>query len=417
MGKAKLFLRKNKLNAKGEAIIFVRYSHNDKTVDFSTGERVQPRYWDDTHKQVRKSLKGHSGINALIEQKRIEVDTIRLELKSRKVEPTTEAVKREYNKANSEPENVVVHSPYLLDHWAAFISHQRNVKRLEESTIRQYEGTKVKLVDFEQYMNLRLTFDMIDNNFIDDFNSFMYNEKHFSHNSLGSKIKHLKSYLNWAVAKLLTENVKFREFKKPSNETTIFALTQQQLDALFYLDLSGEPRLEKARDLFLLGCVTGLRYSDYSAITPANIKDNSITISTEKMDKAVTIPLNDYSRAIIAKYPNGLPAISNVNLNKYLKEVGIRAKFFEEHEVTTFKSGKKQKHYRPAYQLLTSHTARRTFATQSLQRGMQMAFVMRVTGHRDLRSFMRYVHIAEPKLREEVSKAWDTLNKNDSDGA
>lgn len=59
--------------------------------------------------------------------------------------------------------------------------------------------------------------------------------------------------------------------------------------------------------------------------------------------------------------------------------------------------------------MLTSHCARRTFATQSLQRGMQMAFVMRVTGHKDLRSFMRYVHVAEPKLKEEVDKAWNTL--------
>ena len=134
-------------------------------------------------------------------------------------------------------------------------------------------------------------------------------------------------------------------------------------------------------------------------------------MSTEKTDVQVRIPLNDYSRSIINKYPNGLPTLSNVNLNKYLKEVGIKGKFFEEHEVTNYRGGRKEKFYQPLYQLLTTHCARRTFATQSLARGMMMHDIMRITGHRDVRSFMKYVHVAEPRLQKEVSKAWDTLEK------
>lgn len=411
MGKTKLFVRSNKVNSKGESIIFVRYSHNDRAIDISTGELIPPDFWDKTNQRVRKSYKGHNGLNNFIDQKRMEVDSIRLDLKSRNLEPTVEAVRQEYWKRINPVEKKEVKSQFLLDHWSTFTAHQRDVKRLEPNTIRQYEGTKRKIEEFEKFIGCRLTFDMIDGNFIDDFNCYMYNEKNFSHNSLGGKIKHLKAYMNFLVSKEITSNQKFRQFKKPSNETTIFALNQEQLDTLFYLDLSGEKRLERARDLFVLGCATGLRYSDYSAIKPGNIKDDCIVISMEKMDRQVKVPLNDYSRAIIAKYPDGLPTISNVNLNKFLKEIGIRAKFFDEYEVTTYKSGLKQKHFRPGYMMLTSHCARRTFATQSLQRGMQMAFVMRVTGHKDLRSFMRYVHVAEPKLKEEVDKAWNTLKK------
>lgn len=413
MGKTKLFLRGNKVNSKGESIIFVRYSHGDKAVDFSTGELIPPEFWDKTNQRVRKSYKGHNGLNNFIDQKRIEIDSIRLNLKSKNVEPTIEAVRKEYRERHNPVAMQEVKSQYLLDHWATFIKHQTDVKRLEPNTIRQYEGTKKKIEEFETFISCRLTFEMIDGNFIDAFCSYMYNEKNYSHNSLGGKVKHLKSYMNFLLSKEITTNQKFKNFKKPSNETTIFALSQEQLDTLFYLDLSGEKRLEKARDLFVLGCSTGLRYSDYSAIKPGNIKDDCIVISTEKMDRQVKVPLNDYSRAIIAKYPNGLPTMSNVNLNKFLKEIGIRAKFFDEYEVTTYKSGLKQKHFRPGYMMLTSHCARRTFATQSLQRGMQMAFVMRVTGHKDLRSFMRYVHVAEPKLKEEVDKAWNTLNRDD----
>lgn len=219
--------------------------------------------------------------------------------------------------------------------------------------------------------------------------------------------------MNWAFSKGITTNAKFKDFKKPSSETTIVTLTQQQLDTLFYLDLSGEKKLEKARDLFVLGCATGLRFSDYSRISPANIKADFIVISTEKTDAQVRIPLTDYSREILKRYPNGLPRISNVNLNRFLKEVGIRAKFFEEYEVTTYKGGIKQKHHKPLYTLLTTHCARRTFSTQSLARGMQMFDTMRITGHKDVRSFMKYVHVAEPRLHQEVLKAWNTLNPED----
>lgn len=409
MGKTKLFVRSNKVNSNGESIIFVRYSHGDKAIDISTGELIAPEFWDKANQRVRKSYKGHNGLNNFIDQKRIEIDSIRLNLKSRNVEPTVEAVRQEHRKQHHPVVVQEAKSEFLLDYWSVFIKHQSDVKRLNGTTIRQYEVSRKHIEDFERFIGCRLTFPMIDGNFIDDFHGFMYNEKKFSHNSLGGKIKHLKAYMNFLVSKEITKNEKFRQFKKPSNETTIFALNQEQLDTLFYLDLSGEKRLEKARDLFVLGCATGLRYSDYSAIKPGNIKDDCIVISMEKMDRQVKVPLNDYSRAIIAKYPDGLPTISNVNLNKFLKEIGIRAKFFDEYEVTTYKSGLKQKHFRPGYMMLTSHCARRTFATQSLQRGMQMAFVMRVTGHKDLRSFMRYVHVAEPKLKEEVDKAWNTL--------
>ncbi len=409
MAKTKLLLKTYYANSQGDAPIFVRYSHADKTVDFATGERVPPKYWDKVQQQVRKSFKGHIGINNLIEQKKLEVDAIRLDLKAKRIEPTVQAIKQEYNKKEVPAE--IPQSNFIFDHWDRFIDYQRQIKRLAEATLRQYGATLKKFNEFEEFIKCRLTFAMIDNSFLDEFKRFMYNNEQSSNNTIGGKIKHLKSFLNWAYTNELTTNAKFKNFKKPSNDTTIVTLTKEQLDTLYYLDLKAIPRLDRARDLFILGCSTGLRYSDYSSVKLANVKGDFLVISTEKTDIQVRIPLNDYSRSIINKYPNGLPTLSNVNLNKYLKEVGIKAKFFEEHEVTIYRGGRKEKFFQPLYQLLTSHCARRTFATQSLARGMMMHDVMRVTGHRDVRSFMRYVHIAEPRLQKEVSKAWDTLEK------
>ncbi|MBL7839375.1 MAG: site-specific integrase [Cyclobacteriaceae bacterium] len=411
MAKTKLYVRSSYINSKGEAAIYVRYSHNDKTIDIATGEHIPPKYWDTANQQVRKSFPGHSGINNFILKKKLEIDTIRLDLKSNRVEPTVAAVKEAYIKMQT-PKTDVTNSvsQNMLDQWSDFAAYQRDTKRVTEATLKQYNSTLKKLHDFESHINCLLTFEMMDNGFLDAFKKYLYNNVDSSHNTVGGKVKHLKTFLNWALDKGLTNNVKFKSFKKPSSETTIVTLTKEQLDILFFLDLKGQKRLEKARDIFVLGCSTGLRFSDYSSINLANVKRDYLVISTEKTDVQVRIPLNDYSRAILAKYPDGLPTISNTNLNKYLKEVGIQAKFFEEHEVTTYKGGHKQKFYKPLYLLLTSHCARRTFATQSLSRGMMMHDVMRITGHRDVRSFMKYVHISEPRLRKEVSKAWNTLD-------
>lgn len=408
MGKTKLIIRKSYLNSKGEANIFVRYSHKDKTVDFATGERIPPQYWDAVNQRVRKSYPRYTGINNYIEQKRNEIDNVRLDLKTRKIEPTTEVLRQEYKR---EPETKQPISEYVFDHWKDFVTYKRSVTRLSKSTLSQYEVSKRVFEDFEKHIGTRMTMDMVTQAMIDDFTQYCYDVKEYVPNTLGSRVKHIKSLFEFLVDRNITTNTAYRKFKKPSNETSIVTLTIQELDHLFHLDLTSDPRLERTRDIFLLGCASGLRFSDYSVLVSANLKDDYIIISTEKMDNQVRIPLNDYSRGIISKYPNGLPTLSNSNFNKYIKEVGIRAQFFEDHEVVSFKRGIKVKYFKPLYQLLTSHTARRTFATQSLERKMDIHIVMAITGHRDYRSFARYINVSQIKLKQAMNDAWNTLSK------
>ncbi|MGC4020955.1 MAG: site-specific integrase [Cyclobacteriaceae bacterium] len=414
MAKTKLFLRASKTNSKGESIIFVRYSHGDQATDISTGERVPPKFWDPENQRVRKSYAGFTGINNFIEKKKLQVDQIRIDLKDRKIDPTVDALKNEYlrreNPVVEEPQKII--SQNILDHWDRFISYQRDVKRRAPATIAQYESSKLVIEAFEKHIDMQLTFSMITKSFADDYYKFMYLEKKYAHNTLGSRVKHLKSFLNFCVSEGITDNHKFREFKKPSNQTSIFALSREQLDILNALDLSNEKRLERARDLFVFGCSTGLRFSDYSKVKQANVQGDYLIVRTEKMDDIVRIPLNTYSRSILAKYPSGIPTISNVNLNKYLKEIGIKAKFFEEVEVVTYKSGVRTKSTKPIYMMLTTHCARRSYITQSLQNGMAMQTVMKISSHRDIKSFNRYIHVSEPRLKMESDQAWSTLPEN-----
>src|SRR5689334_13496328 len=120
MAKTKLFLRRSKVNQEGASIIFVRYSHGDRSVDFSTGERVPAQYWDKVNQRVRKSYPKHNGINNFIEAKKNEVDNIRLDLKVRKIEPTVDIVKKEYLKEPDQP--AAPTREFLMEYWDDFIS-------------------------------------------------------------------------------------------------------------------------------------------------------------------------------------------------------------------------------------------------------------------------------------------------------
>ncbi|GAB2464633.1 hypothetical protein GCM10011375_35710 [Hymenobacter qilianensis] len=111
----------------------------------------------------------------------------------------------------------------------------------------------------------------------------------------------------------LTDNLAFRKFKLLKHtETDVIYLTQSELQILFEADLSAESRLAKVRDLFLfaLGCITGLRHSDFSTIRPENIESDQLVLRTIKMGDWLRLDLNQYSRTILQPYSNGLPKLS-----------------------------------------------------------------------------------------------------------
>lgn len=124
------------------------------------------------------------------------------------------------------------------------------------------------------------------------------------------------------------------------------------------------------------------------------------------------IPLNKFARAILEKYTETahepLPKISDQKFNKYLKkEVCKLAGIDTPTTITKFVGGKVFESTVPKYELITSHTARKTFTTNSLIFGMSESVVKKITGHKKDHSFRRYVNLAESFVKDDMNKAWD----------
>jgi len=168
-------------------------------------------------------------------------------------------------------------------------------------------------------------------------------------------------------------------------------LSIEELDHLFEFDLSKKPSLERVRDVFIFGCTTGMRYSDFSKITSENIRNNHIYRNSQKQKNNLGIPLNKYSKSILEKYDYSLPKISSQKFREYIKDACQLAGFNKDTIKTTYRGSERIEEKLPMYKRISTHTARRTFITVSLDKGMRPEIVMSITGHKSYSSFKKYV--------------------------
>jgi len=210
-----------------------------------------------------------------------------------------------------------------------------------------------------------------------------------------------------------TNNLSFKhnKFTYSEGETDAIYLTEKEIINLYRFDLSKNKRLEQVRDLFVFGCFVGLRFSDYNNVKPENIirieGDYFIKLITKKTNELVIIPCNPVVLDIFKKYDsnlNKLPkSLSNQKFNEYIKEVCKKAEFNEKGRLST----------EPAlelWQCISSHTARRSFATNYYLDGFPTIDLMKITGHKTEKAFLRYIRVSKldtaKRLSQHIKKNW-----------
>lgn len=405
MATTKLLIRANRVNKEGKTSIFVRYTHNEKSILISTSEKIAPEFWDANRQVVRRSFRGSSSINQKLKAKQTEIDNLSRTEELRGNEPTVEHIREILKMSESAKQ---AKKKTLLELYDYFVNSRQRNKDLTKTSADHYRKTRMHLANFEKYWGKTLTLDRIDQKFYKEFVGYLYSEVGHATNTVGNNIKYFKVFMNYITDEGLNTNLAYQKFKKPQADTNenIIYLTKEELDTLVELDLSENQKLERVRDLFVLGCTTGLRFSDYSKIKPSNIKGSYLHINTQKTTTFIKIPLNPYSKAILDKYDNQIPKISNQKLNDYLKELGEHAGFDETVEQIQHYGSEKVKTTHKKYELLSSHDARRTFIIQSLERGMRPEVVMRITGHKKLKTLQKYIKITDGIVEREMEWAW-----------
>ena len=285
------------------------------------------------------------------------------------------------------------------------------VKRYALRSIQRYRSTQKLLQDFQTTYARTLDFDTVDLTFYKNFTSYMVEVKDYAPETMGKHITALKTFLREATEDGINKNLDYQKktFKvvsKNSDESVNIALNEDELLEMYNLDLFDIPRLDRVRDLFLIGANTGLRFSDFTDIKPENIKEDKegafIEIIQFKTKRRVVVPINETVTAILRKYNNQLPqAVSNQKFNDYIKEVSVRCESLQGMELLSYvKGGKDIKESVERWKMVSTHTARRSFATNAYERGTPVNSIMAITDHKTEKAFLAYIKTSKRKQAE-----------------
>ncbi len=397
MASAKFNLRNPSSNQNTPIVLVFRYEGN--RIKLSTGEKIHPDDWNDNKQNVRKSFIGSVEINANLERKKELINRLYRESKLKGIAPTIDYLRQAYNKAD-EIETEFDFFQFIED----FIEKQKPQKA--KRTIISYVATQKMLLEFQKWRKAKITFEAIDMDFYDEFVNYLIEVKQYAKNTVGSFIKELKVFMNEATERGINKNLVFRsrKFKTLEEDIETIYLNEDEITTLYGMDLSTNHKLDKVRDLFVFACYTGLRISDLRRLTKTNLKENYIQIKTKKTGENVYIPYHDTVREIIAKYDGEIPPIiSEQKYNDYLKELGELAGLDEPINTSRTKAGKVVTETQPKYSLITSHTARRSFATNAYKNDVPVIAIMKITGHKTERSFMKYIKISKEESAEQLT--------------
>lgn len=278
------------------------------------------------------------------------------------------------------------------------------------NTTRNQNTIKGFLKNFEKDCKLKITFEKIDQDFLNALMKYCFLKKKIKNNYYAKIIAVLKTMLRWSIKKGYNSNRAFEDFKATENDVDIIYLTYKELMHLYNFEFDSD-RLNHVRDFYCMGCFTGLRYSDLSKLHLANISEDHMIISIQKTKtQNHAIKLNKFAKEIFKRYKDTiyapLPCISSQKLNDYIKECCKIAEIDTPTTTNWFTGSKKISETVPKHELITAHTARKTFITNSLLLGMEPKAIKKIANIKKNAVLDKYMKVTEAFTDEQMDKAW-----------
>ena len=394
------FIRESKARKNGNVPIEVMITVNGERNSFSTGKQIAIEKWDKTKQQVKGKDQETQNLNNYLKAIKAKLYQKEAELLERgfiitaqilydayfdKVESLKERSLFEvFEEHNQEQEKLVGNGVSKATHWVSVYT----IRLLREFVQQKYKREDLYLRE----LNL---------NFIQSFHSFLRIDKDMAQNSSTKHLKLLKKIINLSVANSYMAFNPFSTYKVEREPVDIDFLDEEELRKIINFD-TPLPRLERAKDMFLFGCFTGLSYIDIKTLTPEHFeKDNTgrIWIKKRRVKTGVLsrIPLLPIAKLILDKYKGGeklLPIQDPADINKYLKDIAILCGINKR---------------------ICFHTSRHTFAsTVTLANNISLEVVSKMLGHTNTRMTAHYAKLIDKCIGEQMDKLMDTFT-GDSD--
>jgi len=382
-------------NTKTKIILQITGVGKSNYLRYTTKYSVFAHHWDYNSKIVRRFDSEYHSINRNIKKLEEKIIAIIENFENEGIDPTINDIK---DKIKPQVKEEIKE----LTFWDYFeIRSERKSLEWTEKTKRNQHVLKSRLQEYESIKDLKLNIDTIDTNILSNIRNYFVTEIKLKNTTVNQYLKGLRTFLNWCNNEKYTLNTNYKGLKELAEADNCKEVySHEELDqlrnTLFEYDY-----LNNAKKLFLISCLTGLRFSDYSNIPNSYINNDIlfITVIKTKGRETLEIPLITESIQLIEEVYNGtIRIISNQKMNDYIKIISQELGMTREVTWVEYEGSQRIDCRDYRYNKIGTHTGRRTFATNLMLKGVSPFIIIKYTGHDGFDSFSKYVNI--PKTKE-----------------
>ena len=412
---------------KSSQTIFAFFYRENVRYRINTGLKVIPSNWSKSNQKMLSSCSSSNEFNKtlkLIEDKIVEyVDSLQLKNKRLYNDEIQNFINKLFNKSNyiKEDENEITDFIAYIDHHIstkgdkaketldALQQPRRNLifafGLCPDKKIKEYFslGRKARKRGDLLIPNKIIEFDEIDSKFIERFKTYLLNATfkqgveghHYKKNYIAKQVKLLKQFINAAFQDGYIKNANYKTVKAEWEEADTVYTTWEEIEAIKNLELEKGSIEDKVRDLYVFNCYCGFRFSDLCRINKFSFfkehEQLKVKIRQRKTDTVIKFPILSSAENILIKYDFTLPILSEGAFNSKLKNICFRAGLTQLETVRETRGGKAEISMIPKYKMVSSHTGRRSFATNFDDDGVPLKEIMAVTGHSTEKSLRIYI--------------------------
>lgn len=361
--------------------IVLYVSHEGKKYKRATGITTDPSLWDRRAKSLRAKCKDARAYERL--------RLVHLRLEEREPDARTEAdVLAVIGYALSGEESARERPTFweYFDEWGQRESSSKRQRALAVRVIGKLMGRREDWEDIDSAYWFRLQRKMEDAGFSVNYRW-----------NLGAR---LKVAMHEGHKLKYHSNTDYQEFRSKKETADAIALTPAEIELLWEY----RPRYKlyrEARDLFLIGYYTGARFSDYSRISSDNVHGNLVEFVQQKTDERVAVPASPRLLELLARNGGRAPAMNHAVFNRYIKKVAKDAGIEGIVQLSRAKR-KADGSVTHRWEMVSSHTARRSLLTNLYQSGVSARDCMAISGHKSISSFERYLKISADQSVERL---------------
>lgn len=367
-----VYNRSGCLNQRGEGLVQIEAEQQKRKIYFSTHTYVKPENF--SHGCIINT-ENADGLNFALYSMIREIEGVELDYIKKGVEVTLPILKEAVRSHLSPSAKLTDFGNEVVTQSERGNLTKQNYKTLFNNLEKFKAGMRVTDIDYQ---------------FVVSYDKWL-RDSGIAHNTRISRLRLLRAVLNEAKNRDMISTNPFERFKIQQMVSKKGYITKEQLHQLEAMKLKGYDDI--VRDGFLVGCYTGLRFSDITALRQMHIKDGWLVIAMQKTKFTVEIPIGQLFDGkmlqLVEKYGGNIGRLTkklgpNATVNRTLRglldAVGADAK-------TTF------------------HSSRHTFATLLGQQGVDITVVSKLLGHTKLQTTEIYREVNREGIELALAKA------------